>query len=41
MDYLVRHRLTQQPCRFDVVAIDVAPREPVIEVFRNAFLAAD
>jgi putative endonuclease len=41
MEYLVRHRLMHHPCRFDVVAIDMAPSEPAIEVYRNAFLAAD
>ena len=27
-DYLARHRLTGRPCRFDVVAIDVAEGAP-------------
>ena len=43
-DYLVRHRLTERPCRFDVVAIDVAadregPRSPrpQVTIYRNAF----
>ena len=37
MDYLARHRLTERPCRFDVVALDFRGEEPVIEVYRNAF----
>jgi putative endonuclease len=41
LDYLVRHRLTRCPCRFDVVAIDVRPAGPAIEVFRNAFMATE
>lgn len=38
VDYLARHRLTNRPCRFDVVAIDQAtgPR-PEIAVYPNAF----
>src|SRR5687767_10595258 len=42
MDYLVRHRLNDRPCRFDVVAIDIVAidagaGEPRIEVYPNAF----
>ena len=37
LDYLARHRLTEYPCRFDVVAIDFRGSEPSIEVYRNAF----
>jgi len=37
MDYLARHGLTERPCRFDVVALDLLGEEPVIEVYRNAF----
>lgn len=37
LDYLARHRLTESPCRFDVVAIAVAGGEPSIEVYQNAF----
>ncbi|MEO7274373.1 MAG: YraN family protein [Vicinamibacterales bacterium] len=43
-DYLVRHRLTERPCRFDVVAVDVpAAGEPTgaggpaVTIYRNAF----
>lgn len=39
-DYLVRHRLHDRPCRFDVVAIQIADDEPRIELIRNAFDAA-
>lgn len=41
VDYLARNRLTDRPCRFDVVAI--MRREsgtPAIEVFPNAFASA-
>jgi putative endonuclease len=37
MDYLVRHHLTNCPCRFDVVSIHFDQERPVIEVFKNAF----
>jgi putative endonuclease len=37
MDYVMRHRLANRPCRFDVVSIHFDERVPVIEVFRNAF----
>lgn len=39
-DYLVRHRLTTPPCRFDVVtvALDVDP--PRVDVYPGAFDAA-
>jgi putative endonuclease len=39
-DYLMRHRLMNTPCRFDVIAIDPAPGQPgrkVLTLFRNAF----
>jgi putative endonuclease len=37
LDYLARHRFTECPCRFDVVALDLRGSEPQIEVYRNAF----
>jgi putative endonuclease len=37
MDYVVRHRLTDCRCRFDVVSIHFDHERPVIEVFKNAF----
>jgi putative endonuclease len=38
LDYLARNGLTNHPCRFDVVAIDVLERgEPRITVIRSAF----
>lgn len=36
-DYLVRHRLLDRPCRFDVVAIQLAGESPRLELVRNAF----
>ena len=42
-DYLVRHRLTDWPCRFDVVAVDVVAGDagrcgwPQVTIYRNAF----
>jgi len=39
LDYAVRHRLTNCPCRFDVVSIQLEAGRPVIEVFQNAFSA--
>jgi len=41
VDYLARHRITNRPCRFDVVAIDDARGEaPEIMVYTSAFDAA-
>jgi putative endonuclease len=37
VDFLARHQLTSEPCRFDVVAIDDAAAEGRIEVYRGAF----
>ena len=34
---LARHRLTDCPCRFDVVAIRFDEGRPTIEVYQNAF----
>ncbi len=36
-DYLVRHRLQDRPCRFDVVSIDLVNGTRRIEVYQNAF----
>ncbi len=42
VEYLARHRLTNRPCRFDVVAIDDAlGPQPAIVVYPNAFDAHD
>jgi putative endonuclease len=35
--YLARHRLSDQPCRFDVVSIHMQAGEPRIELFQGAF----
>lgn len=40
LDYAVRHRLTDCPCRFDVVSISTGPDGPSIEVYQNAFDAS-
>jgi putative endonuclease len=37
LEYLARHHLTGQPCRFDVVSIDMNHGNPRVEVYRNAF----
>jgi putative endonuclease len=37
LDYVMRHRLTDSPCRFDVVSIHLDGRGTVVEVFQNAF----
>jgi putative endonuclease len=38
VEYLARHRVTNRPCRFDVVAIDDAlSSRPEITVYPNAF----
>ena len=36
-DYLARNRLTDVPCRFDVVAIDGVGEGAAITVYPNAF----
>ena len=36
-DFLVRERLTDRPCRFDVVSIALGGDGPVVEVYTNAF----
>ena len=36
-DYLTRHQLWDQPCRFDVVSIHFESGNPVIEIFQDAF----
>jgi putative endonuclease len=37
MGYVMRHRLTNYACRFDVVSIHFDEPRPVIEVYQNAF----
>jgi putative endonuclease len=37
LDYLMRHRLTECACRFDVVSIHFDSGTPVIDVYQNAF----
>jgi putative endonuclease len=36
-DYVVRHRLAGQPCRFDVVTVDFDGINPRVEVYTHAF----
>ena len=36
-EYLTRHRLSDQPCRFDVVSIQLESGAPVVQVIQNAF----
>ena len=38
-DFLARRRLLDQPCRFDVVTVDVDAEHPRIEVYQHAFTA--
>lgn len=41
MDYVVRHRLENRPCRFDVITIDIVDGQPPrIEIYQNAFESA-
>jgi putative endonuclease len=37
LEYLMRHHLTDVPCRFDVVSIHFEADAPAVEIFRNAF----
>ena len=39
-DFLVRRRLQDRPCRFDVVSVAMGEERPRIEVFAGAFVAA-
>ena len=39
LDYLARSRLTNVPCRFDVVTVDFDGGPPRIEVYTHAFTA--
>ena len=36
-EYLARHHLVDQPCRFDVVSIQMNEGQPMIEVVQGAF----
>jgi putative endonuclease len=36
-EYLLRRRLADQPCRFDVVDVNIEGGVPRIEIYRNAF----
>lgn len=40
-EFMVRARLGDRPCRFDVVSIEVGADGPLIEVFPNAFSLDD
>ncbi len=40
VDYLARHRLMEQPCRFDVVAVDGTGTGAAITLYRSAFGAS-
>jgi putative endonuclease len=37
VDFLSRRRLTNQPCRFDVVAVSFDRGRPHVDVYENAF----
>lgn len=41
VDYVVRHRLTKYPCRFDVISIQLDGGTPAIELYQNAFSLSD
>ena len=38
-DFLARRHIIDEPCRFDVVTVDVGSGEPRIEVYPHAFTA--
>ena len=40
LDYMMRHHITDCPCRFDVVSIHFDAGRPIVDVFQNAFDAA-
>jgi putative endonuclease len=37
VDFLSRRRLTDQPCRFDVVAVSFDRGQPTVDVYEDAF----
>lgn len=37
LDFLARRRLTERPCRFDVVSIHMENELPIVEIYQNAF----
>ena len=37
LDYMLRRRVSECPCRFDVVSVDLSSAQPVVEVYRDAF----
>ncbi len=39
LDFLVRERILDRPCRFDVVTVDFNEGKPRIEVYPHAFTA--
>jgi putative endonuclease len=41
VDYLLRHKLHDRPCRFDVVTVDIKDNQPEILVYTRAFDAPD
>jgi putative endonuclease len=41
LDYLTRHNLHENPCRFDVVTVDVTDDGPEVVVYMHAFDAPD
>jgi len=40
-EYVMRHHVSDSPCRFDVVSIQFDEGRPVIDVFQNAFSTND
>jgi putative endonuclease len=37
LEYVMRHHLTEVPCRFDIVSIQFEAGRPAVEIFQNAF----
>ena len=41
-DYLAKHRVNAESCRFDVVAVTISRRQsPLVEVIQNAYTVND
>lgn len=38
VEFLARRRLTERPCRFDVVTVDFGGGKPRVQVYSNAFV---
>jgi Holliday junction resolvase-like predicted endonuclease len=40
-EFIVQHRLSGRPCRFDVVSVVFGRGSPTVTIIRNAFAAGE